>query len=90
MVSRPFRNCTEGRGKPLVWQVMVTVLALSRHVTTGLSITDKLNEETGSLVATGGKIIQPKLKQTYQIVPSSVMYTSGRIPLPARLLKMAE
>ena len=33
----------------------VTVLALSRHMAAGLSITDKLNEEIGSLVATVGK-----------------------------------
>ena len=52
---RPIRNFTSGRGKPLVWQVMVTVLALSRHMAAGLSITDKLNEEIGSLVATGGE-----------------------------------
>ena len=51
MTLRPIRNLTSGRGKPLVWQVMVTLLALSRHIAAGLSIT---NEEIGSLVATGG------------------------------------
>ena len=54
MTLRPIRNLTSGRGKPLVSQVMVTLLALSRHMAAGLSITDKLNEEIGSLVGTVG------------------------------------
>ncbi len=57
MGFRPFRNFTVGRGKPLVSQVMVTVLDWTRHIASGLSITDRLKEleEIGLLVAAVGR-----------------------------------
>ncbi len=58
MGFRPFRNFTVGRGKPLVSQVMVTVLELTRHFASGLSITDRLKDdssEIGSLLVAGGR-----------------------------------
>ncbi len=57
MGFRPFRNFTKGRGKPSVSQVMVTLLDWTRHIASGLSITDRLNDdssEIGSLLVAGG------------------------------------